>query len=118
MISSYIYKMKDNLMTDWDKVGEMVKDRFGEKLDEQTILFIVGLQELGKGMDNYKKEEKIDIIHIGVCTVMSKFGYYELIGKDDDGWPHFKNIKKLPNEMIGENQETLLKKAIIEYFDL
>ena len=105
-------------MNDWDKVGQMVEQRFGEKLDEQTILFIIGLQELGKGMDNYKKEQKIDIIHIGICTVMSQFGYYELIGKDDDGWPHFKNIKKLPNEMKGENQEALLKRAIIEYFNL
>ncbi len=109
--------MKNNVAEGWLKVEKMVFKRFGEKLDEQTILFIIGLQELGKGDADYKKEEKLDIIHIGICTVLSPFGYYQAIGKDDDGWPHFKNIKKLPNEIQGESQEHLLKQAIIKYFD-
>ena len=110
--------MEKNVVEEWLKVEKMVFKRFGEKLDEQTILFIIGLQELGKGDADYKKEEKLDIIHIGVCTVLSEFGYYEFIGKDDDGWPHFKNIKKLPNEIQGERQESLIKQAIIKYFNL
>lgn len=107
-----------NIDESWRNVQKLVFKRFGEKLDEQTILFVIGLQELGKGMESYQKEEKLDIIHIGICTVLCKYGYYELIGKDDDGWPHFKNIKKLPHEIHGENQKNLLKKAIIDYFNL
>lgn len=110
--------METELAKKWLEVEKMVFRRFGEKLDEQTILFIIGLQELGKEEADYKKEEKIDIIHIGVCTVLGKQGYYEFIGKDNDGWPHFKNIKKLPNEIQGELQQNLLKKAIVDYFDL
>ncbi len=110
--------MENNVAEDWLKVEKMVFKRFGEKLDEQTILFIIGLQELGKGDADYKKEEKLDIIHIGICTVLSQFGFYQAIGRDDDGWPHFKNIKKLPNEIQGESQESLLKQAIIKYFNL
>jgi len=110
--------MDDDLKNKWNKVEEMVQQRFGEKLDEQTILFIIGLQELGKSNTNLSKEEKLDVIHIGVCTVLSSYGYYKFIGKDDDGWPHFKNIKKLPNEIQGESQELLLKEAIIKYFKL
>jgi len=110
--------MNDDLINNWKKVETIVLERFGEKLDIQTILFIIGLQELGKGDSDYKKEEKIDIIHIGVCTVLSKYGYYQFIGKDDEGWPHFKNIKKLPNEVQGEFQQNLLKEAIIDYFQL
>ena len=88
--------MDEVLLNRWKRVEEMIVQRFGEKLDEQTILFIIGLQELGKGPSDYKKEEKLDIIHIGICTVLSKYGYYEIIGKDDEGWPHFKNIKNSP----------------------
>jgi hypothetical protein len=110
--------METELANKWLEVEKMVFRRFGEKLDEQTILFIIGLQELGKEEADYKKEEKVDIIHIGVCTVLGKQGYYELIGKDDDGWPHFKNIKKLPNEIQGELQENLIKQAIVDYFEL
>jgi hypothetical protein len=91
--------MSESLQEDWKKVEAMVLDRFGEKLDEQTILFIIGLQELGKNNSNYKKEEKL------------------FLGLDDDGWPHFKNIKKLPNNP-GEPQQNLLKQAIITYFNL
>jgi len=101
----------------WRNVQKIVFKRFGEKLDEQTILFVIGLQELGKGEANYKKEEKLDIIHIGICTVLCKFGYYKFIGKDNEGWPHFKNIKKLPNEIQGEDQQRFLKEAIIDYFN-
>ena len=110
--------MEEELKAKWKKVEELVESRFKEKLDEQTILFVIGLQELGLGMKVYKKEEKLDIIHIGICTVLLPFGYYKLIGKDDEGWPHFKNIKKLPNEVKGEFQINYLRKAIINYFNL
>ena len=110
--------MDEELKEKWKQVEELVENRFNEKLDEQTILFVIGLQELGMGMKMYKKEEKLDIIHIGICTVLMPYGYYKLIGKDDEGWPHFKNIKKLPNEIKGESQLVFLRKAIINYFSL
>ena len=110
--------METELAKRWLAIEKMVYKRFGEKLDEQTILFIIGLQELGKEEADYKKEEKVDIIHIGICTVLGKFGYYEFIGKDDDGWPHFKNIKKLPSEMQGEFQQNLIKQGIVAYFNV
>lgn len=110
--------MNEDLINGWEKVSQMIESRFGEQLDEQTILFIIGLQELGINDKNFKKEEKLDLIHIGLCTVLSKYGYYQLIGKDDEGWPHFKNIKKLPNNTKGEFETALIKKAIIDYFKL
>ena len=110
--------MDEELKNAWKKVEELTEQRFGEKLDEQTVLFIIGLQELGKSETTYKKEEKLDIIHIGICVVLSREGYYEFIGKDDDGWPHYKNMKKLPNEFQGEHQQNLLKRAIINYFEV
>lgn len=110
--------MEKELNDKWGKVEKMVLSRFGEKLDVQTILFIIGLQELGKNQSNFKKEEKVDVIHIGVCTILSQFGYYKFLGKDNDGWPHFKNIKKLPSTAVGEPQEFLIKKGIIAYFNI
>jgi hypothetical protein len=110
--------MDETLTQEWNKVNTMVEERFGEVLDEQTILFLIGLQELGISNKVFKKEEKVDIIHIGLCTVLSPLGFYQKIGNDDDGWPHFKNIKKLPDTTKGENESALLKKAIIDYFKL
>jgi len=110
--------MDEELIHDWEKVEEFIEQRFGERVDEQTILFVIGLQELGINNRNFSKEEKIDTIHVGLCTVLSRYGYYQLIGKDDDGWPHFKNIKKIPNKNEGETQKQLVKKAIVDYFGL
>lgn len=110
--------MNSDVTTKWEQVERLVEERFGEKLDQQSILFIIGLQELGKGLKSYKKEEKLDIIHIGICTVLMPYGFYKKIGDDDDGWSHFKNIKKLPNTIKGESQENFMKEAIVNYFDL
>lgn len=103
---------------EWEKVTLFIKNRFDEALDIPSILYIIGLQELGKNHQMFKKEQKVDIIHVGICTVLTPYGYYKKIGLDDDGWPHFKNIKKLPNHLVGEFQENFMKKAIIEYLNL
>jgi hypothetical protein len=83
--------------------------------DLNSVLFLIGVQELGKGKKHFSKEEKQDLMHIGICKVLSLSGFYELEGLDEEGWPHWKVIKKLPHFDLLE-QEKLLKMHIIEYF--
>ena len=61
------------------------------------------------------KDEKINLMHIAICTVLEPYGYYEFEGRDADGWPHFKTKEKLPFLKAGE-QNNLMVKAVIEYF--
>jgi len=56
--------------------------------------FLIGVQETGQGRKVFEKEEKQDLMHIGICKVLSLSGYYELEGLDKDGWPHWKLVKK------------------------
>src|SRR5688572_20512260 len=84
--------------------------------DLNGVLFLIGVQELGRGKTVFSKEEKQDLIHIGICKVLSLSGYYELEGLDQEGWPHWKLIKKLPHFDLLE-QERLLKMHVIEYFE-
>jgi hypothetical protein len=84
--------------------------------DLNGVLFIIGLQELGKGARRFSKEEKQDLMHIAICKVLSLSGYYELEGLDKEGWPHWKMIKKLPHFDLLE-QEKLLKMHVLEYFE-
>ena len=84
--------------------------------DLNVVLFLIGVQELGRGNRVFSKEEKQDLMHIGICKVLSLSGYYELEGLDQDGWPHWKMIKKLPHVDLLE-QERLLKMHVIEYFE-
>jgi hypothetical protein len=47
---------------------------------------------------------------------LSNYGYYELEGRDKDGWPHYTTNEKLPALKPGE-QSILMKEAAILYFE-
>ena len=112
-----MYKKDLDLARTWAAlladVGRMIGKR---PKDLNGILFLIGVQELGKGNRIFSKEEKQDLMHIGICKVLSLSGYYQLIGQDTDGWPHWQLIKKLPHFDLLE-QEKFLKWHVIEYFE-
>ena len=102
---------------EWLQVQTYVKRTLGrDKLpDLQAILFLIGVQELGRvEVDTFSKEEKRDLIHVAVCSLLEPDGYYEYIGRDQDGWPHYKQIKIYDQEGLKE-QETYLKQKVIAY---
>jgi hypothetical protein len=106
---------KEEVDLSYLKVLESLAPQFGEGIDEQAILFLIGIQELGKGKVKLKKEEKLDVMHIAICTLLSPYGYYEYEGLDKDGWPHWKVNEKLP-PLKPAQQHLLIKQAIVEYF--
>jgi len=86
-----------------------------EKLDIESIIFLIGVQELGKPDLKFNKDQKIDLMHIAVCRLLEPFGFYKFDYVDEEGWPHYRVIEKLPNLKSGE-QSILMKEAIINYF--
>lgn len=99
----------------WNDTVTRISQPFGERLEYSAILLLIGLQELGKDYQTYKKDQKIELMHIAVCTLLEPFGYYEYEGRDADGWPHFKRIENLP-PLSPPEQELLIKRAIVDYF--
>ncbi|HEY0667050.1 MAG TPA: hypothetical protein VGD22_02670 [Sphingobacteriaceae bacterium] len=87
-----------------------------EKPDIKVILFLIGVQELGKGPKKFSKRQKEELMHIATCRLFSDLGFYELEGLDQDGWPHWKLVKTIPNYTLLE-QEMLMKSLIVNYFD-
>ena len=106
---------KDDLQVRWLKLRIKLKEQFGIKPDVDGILFLIGIQELGSGKQDFTKEEKQDLMHIAVCTILSASGYYALDGCDDEGWPHFSQLKPLP-ELETFEQENFLKDHVLLYF--
>ena len=100
----------------WTKLVSDLEGRFKQELELDAILFLIGVQELGHGYRKFSKDQKLDVMHIAICTLLSPYGYYEFVGIDNDHWPHWEATKKLPN-LDGKQQETLMKKAVIEYFN-
>ena len=90
--------------------------QFEQRLSLESIIFLIGMRELGIGPRDFTKEEKVDLMHIAICRLLSQSGYYELTHLDQDGWPHWKLLKPLPHtDML--SQEYLLREHIIAYFE-
>jgi hypothetical protein len=106
---------RDDLQTRWWNLEAKLMERFEKKPDLESILFLIGIQEFGDLRKKFNKEEKQDLMHIAVCTVMAPSGYYELERVDEDGWPHFKQLKPMPN-MHPHEQEAFLKDHVLLYF--
>lgn len=103
---------------EWLRVKTIVKNAMNKETlpDLQTVLFLIGVQELGRiPSTKFTKEEKRDLMHVAVCTLLENDGYYEFEGKDQDGWPHWKEKKSFSVKGVKE-QESFLVQKVIEYF--
>ena len=100
---------------EWGETIERISKTFGEKLDYSAILFLIGVQETGMLMRKFKKDEKLELMHVAICRLLEPFGYYSFKGNDEDGWPHFDKQDDLP-VLTAPEQELLVKKAIVGYF--
>ena len=93
-----------------------IENDFGEGLDTQAILFLIGVQELGLGYREFTKQEKTDLLHIAVCTLLEPHGYYKFEARDVENWPPFTILKPLP-VLNDKEQQHLIKEAILDYFE-
>ncbi|WP_285010298.1 hypothetical protein [Pedobacter faecalis] len=103
--------------TKWKELQRRIAQDFeSEEPDLKVVLFLIGVQELGRGPGKYSKRQKEELMHIATCRLLSEMGFYELEGLDQDGWPHWKLVKAVPSYALME-QELLLKSLAIHYFE-
>ena len=105
----------EDLEKKWEELVIKLQENFEEDLTLKSILFLIGVQELGQGIRDFDKEEKTNLLHIATCKLLSPFGYYKFENIDEDGWPHFEVVKDL-EDLSSVSQELLMKKSIINYF--
>lgn len=106
----------DELNQKWAELVKRLNLTFDQDFEVEGILFLIGLQELGKGYIKLGKSQKMEIMHIAVCSLLEPYGYYQYLGKDPDGWPHWDPTEKLPF-LTSIQQHKLIKDAIITYFE-
>ena len=106
-----------NHQENWESLIDFISKRFGsgEELDVQAVLFLIGVNELGQGYRDFTKDEKTNLLHIAICRLLSRYGYYEFAGRDKEGWPHWKTNRDLPKLKL-EEQTFLMKESAILYF--
>ncbi len=101
----------------WEELVHTLSARFSSDadLDLEGMLYLVGLQELGQLHKRFKKDDNVNLMHIGICTILEPYGYYRFDHFDKDGWPHFDLVAPLPALKPGE-QKLLMKEALVDYF--
>lgn len=101
----------------WKEVENFFVQNFDAEnnVPVETMLFLIGVQELGSGKQKYSKDDKVNLIHIAVCRLLEPFGFFKFSHYDDDGYPHFEELEPLP-ELKPNEQSLLMRKAIIQYF--
>ena len=103
------------LNNDWFKLKEVLGKATGkEPKDLNAVLFLIGVQELGKGPQHFSKEEKQDLMHIATCVILATSNYFTFSHRDDDGWPHYKQTKAI-DKLTLKDQTRFLKEHIIQY---
>ena len=101
----------------WEQLVNILSNQFsqGEDLDLDAIIYLIGVQELGKVHQKFKKDEKLNLMHIAICRLLEPYGFYEFDYFDEEGWPHYIVKEELPPLKAGE-QSVLMKEAIVNYF--
>jgi len=105
----------EKLKNNWDAILLKLQKDIAEDIDLKGVLFLIGVQELQKGIVSFTKEEKQDILHLAVCKLLTPYGYFKFEKVDEDGWPHWIELKAIKN-LSGKQQDLLIKEAIIAYF--
>ena len=114
----FVFMARDTVLKErWELLVEKLSTQFadGDILELDAIIYLVGVQELGQFDKKYKKDEKVNLMHIAICRLLEPYGYYEFNFFDDDGWPHYTIKEELPPLKAGE-QTVLMKEAIVNYF--
>lgn len=109
---------RDNILkVRWETLVTRLTEQFseGEALDLDGIIYLVGVQELGQLKRKFSKDEKVNLMHIGICKLLEPYGFYEFDFFDEEGWPHYRIKENLPPLKAGE-QSVLMKEAIVAYF--
>ena len=91
-----------------------LETQFDYDITLKGVLYLIGLQELNMPEKKFSKEEKVDVLHVATCKILSSFGYYRFNGVDEDGWPHYEEVEALKN-LSERDQEKLIKEGIIKY---
>jgi hypothetical protein len=108
------YILDDATKAKWYRIVFDLKKQFGKKPDMNGLIFLIGVRELGQ-MREFAKHEKMDLMHVAICTLLAPGGYYEFSHRDDQNWPHFTLVQSLPT-LNEKEQKHVLKESIIDYF--
>ena len=102
----------------WPGLTSWLDDTVGCPDEIEGILLLVGIQEVQHAYaEELSKQAKERLIMEGAYCVFETLGYYQRVGRDVDGFWIWEPKESLPPGLASQEQEYLLKAAILRYFD-
>ena len=102
----------------WRRLQAWLGERFGAQPGLEGILFLVGIQARGYGFEpDLDKDAKQALIMEGTYCVFETLGVYERVGMEQEGHWIWKRLIAQPPNLSIDDQEKLLRTAILQYFD-
>lgn len=98
----------------WQQLLSRLADKLGYQPDMEAVLLFIGIREAGLPPKKFTEKEISELKQMAICTLLVPARYYQLFWVDDTGWPHFKELKRLP-EMPVEDRNAFLKEYVLLY---
>lgn len=109
---------EEELQEQWLQWQSSLTKQTGNEYTLDDWLILIGIQEAGRPIQKELSEkEKYDLLQLGIWSILVPAKYFELIWVGDMGWPHFQQLKQLPNINLAE-RNFLLKKYVLLYNDI
>ncbi len=89
-------------------------EQLGYKPGMEAVLLFIGTREAGLPPKKFTETEISELKQLAICTLLVPARYYQLFWVDDTGWPHFKELQRMP-EMPVEDRNDFLKKYVLLY---
>ena len=103
--------MEKSIEAEYKSVEFRFIRRFQKKPTMEAILLMIGYQESPEVKNSQNKEEKLDLINLGVLTVLERQGFFKKM-PSETSWPVFEPTDKKSDE----DRELIIKRGIVEYF--
>ncbi len=99
----------------WNDLCNRLNRMFGITIDLNGVLFLIGMRERGLSFREFTREEKMNLINLGSCTLYMEMGLTKRTGFDAEGWPVFRQ-HSLSAEISEERKNKTLQDCAIRYF--
>jgi hypothetical protein len=117
-IYTLLASAEGTLESQWMQVEALVERRFGREPTIESILFLIGVQERGRGFEpELEKDVKETLVMEGTYCVFETVGLYTHAGMEADGSWIWERTTDLPPDLSPDDQQRLLRLAITRYFD-
>jgi hypothetical protein len=100
---------------EWEEFLLKASQHFKVMANDEFLLFVLGIQELGQGYKTYSKQEKMDLIALAHCKLMAMNGYMTETGRDVDGWPLY-DVVKPDTSLSPSERDKMIRQTLMSYF--